>query len=162
MSIWGLALITTVFGGSFEVPERPADTVIEGDLAKGKTIELGWAAASNVACFPAPSFAEFKGTHQFYRLKIKPSKDMVIRITPSEGTDINFYALLRWEEKNAEPPAITSAWRCEAAYSKPGAETMKLTGYKNDIPVLLGVAGAKADTKGTFKVEVWEEQGRKW
>jgi len=162
MTIWGLALLTTVFGGTLVVPERAPDTTIEGDFAKGKAIDLGWAASSSVACFPAPSFDEFKGTHQFFRLNIKPSKDLVIRATPSEGADVNLYALLRWQDKDSEPPKVTSAWRCEASYSKPGAETMKLTGYKNDIPVLLGVAGAKADTKGTFKIEVWEEKGREW
>jgi hypothetical protein len=162
MSILGIALVGAALAGTPVVPERAPDTVIEGDFSKGKAIELGWAASSSVACFPAPSFVEFKGTHQFYRLNIKPSHDLVVRVTPSEGADANVYALMRWQDKDAEPPAITSAWRCEASYSQKGAEGMKLTGYKNDIPVLLGVAGAKEGTKGTFKVEVWEEKGRQW
>jgi hypothetical protein len=154
--------LASAAAGNLETPERVPDKVVNGALAAGKVIDLAWAASSSVACFPATAFDAYRGTHQFFRLEVPPNKDLVVRVSSSTGSDLSLYALQRWHDRESEPPAISRAWRCNAAHATTSGELLKVTGYKTPIPVLLGVAGAGKGEVGDFKLEIWEEKGRQW
>ena len=157
-------LVSLAIAGTVEMPAGDPLSTHDGDLAAGKEVELGWAAQSNVACFPGPDFKYFNGNHQFYTLTQHKNHDLYIRAMPESGVDLSMYVMQNAKPDDAKPPDIEMAWRCHKAYKdNPGeAETLKIDGYNRDFSVLIGITGPNAAKTGKYKLEVWEMPGRQW
>jgi hypothetical protein len=146
------------------VIESKAGGVVEttGKLEQGGIIDLGWAASSQVACWPATENVNFEGNHVLFRTTIPKQSEMVVTATPtSTKTDLSVYAIqLGKTDTTHVPPNLPSATSCEAGYDKkndsnPGvAESAKLQATTNEYNVLIGVAGAKGVTAGDFKLKI--------
>lgn len=142
-------------------PTADATVSARGDLAKGATMALAWAAASNVACFPATEFVNFQGNHVLYAAALPAHSELTIRLIPAnKAVDVNLYALQIGGANVSVPPGISSATTCNASYdqvhdSNPGAtETVKLNSTTNPYNVVIGVAGPKGVTAGSYKLEL--------
>ncbi len=137
---------------------------VDGAIDGGTQIALDWASKSSMACFPATKNEHFDGNHVLFETSIPPYSDMSIRLLPKETvTDLSLYAMELGTTSKDLPPDVTSAVTCEASYGtkntaapyNPGAtETVKMNALKNPYRVLIGVAGVKKITKGSFKLEV--------
>lgn len=132
-----------------------------GDLSTGKAIDLAWASKSSVACFPATEKVNFEGSHVFYAVSLPKQSELKITATPdASGTDLSLYAYTVGTTTFTAPPKTTSVVSCEAGYdqvkdSNPGqAETVKLVATTNPYNVLIGVAGTKGTTSGTFGLKL--------
>lgn len=168
----GLAAITstTALGGNWPTNVTSVTstagktTSVKGKLEDGATVDLGWAAKSSVACFPATENNNFKGNHVFYGTQIPKQSVMKITVVPDDPkTDLSVYAYTVGSTTyDAIPPNVTSATSCEAGYdaqhdSNPGvSESVTLNATTNPYNVVIGVAGAKGVKTGgyTLKVEL--------
>lgn len=151
----------TLSGGSNTVQ-------VTGDLANGKKMELGWAEKSTVACFPGTRFEMFNGNHVLYRINMPARSRMTIELTPTEGTDINLYALRLAAGSKLVPPGIASAVSCEAKYpiyaNKPGGGVVqnaddgkrKIEFISVGAPytILIAAAGAKGLSQGEYSLNI--------
>ena len=139
-------------------------TTVNGQLEGGPQIALGWAARSDVACFPntASAMAHFDGAHVVYKTRIPPYSVMNITATPkSSKDDISLYA---WMGGGGRlPPALHQCITCEASYGtksmsrpfNPGkAERVRLNAIKNGYDVYIGVAGVKKSMRGSFELKI--------
>jgi len=147
-------------------PVNGAATVsVEGSIKGGtpflKHEDLTWAANSSMACFVAPAFDHFLGTHVFYSVALPSYSEMTIRVKPKDGKDINFYAYsVGAISKGVLPPQIQSCVSCEAGPETNGGnvvageEKRSLRAVKNPYEVLIGVAGSKGLQEGDFTLTV--------
>ncbi len=145
------------------VVEAKAGATVEasGDLAKGATMSLNWAARSSVACFPATENLNFEGNHVLFATALPKRSVMKITAVPDDPTtDVSLYALQIGASDTRLPPATQTATTCEAGYdakadANPGAaETVTLNATTNPYNVVIGVAGTRGTTSGKFKLEV--------
>jgi len=146
------------------VPERDADTSLEGQLDDGAVVDLAFASRSSVACFPATQFTDFDGHQVFHVVEQDVGMDLVLRLTPSGEHDLNLYALqLGSLDRGQRPPKVNSAWRCSAKHSaKEGeAETVRLYGHTTAKEVVVAIAGADGLTTGKYTLEVWQESAKR-
>lgn len=157
------------FAQEFEVIDlelaNPAGGIIIGDLSKGATMPIRWAADSQMACFPATRFYEFKGNHILYRIQMPAYSELKITVTPkSKRRRINVYALRLGINNYGSLPGLTSAISCEASYpiyagtpnikapSKP--QSVEYISVNKPYNILIGVAGAEGVLDGEYKLEV--------
>lgn len=139
-----------------------ATVEVKGNLSAGKIIPLTFAAKSNVACFPATEFDNFKGNHVFYAFSLPKESVATITAVPDDAkTDINLYAAqVGATDFSHVPPNLPSATACEASYdqktdSNPGVtEKVTLNATTNPYNVIIGVAGPKGVTAGGFTLKV--------
>ena len=145
------------------VTSKPNDIVsFRGDLKTGKTIDLGFAANSSVACFPATQNINFEGNHVFFGTQIPAQSEMIITVTPDDPKlDVSLYAyMLGSTDFTHVAPDLPSCVSCEAGYdakthANPGKpETVKLDATTHPYNVVIGVAGVKGTTSGGFTVKV--------
>lgn len=144
------------------VPIALTGGAASGKLEDGGKIDLGFAAKSSVACWPATENVNFNGNHVVYRTSIPPYSDMVITATPKDPkTDLSVYAyMVGANDTKTIPPNVSSAVTCEAGYDQktdnnPGKpESVKLNALKNPYTVYIGVAGANGTTAGAFDLKV--------
>lgn len=146
--------------------EAKSGSVVEvkGNLSAGKPVDLKWAASSQVACFPATRFDNFRGNHVFYGFALPKESVVTITAVPDDPkTDVNLYAYsIGTTDFKTLPPNVPSVTSCEAGYdakgaSNPGvAEKVTLNATTNPYNVIVGVAGPKGVTAGgyTLKVEL--------
>ncbi len=132
-----------------------------GTLEKGAPVDLAWASSSSVACFPATEKQNFEGNHVFYATSLPAHSMLTVKLVPANKTvDLNLYALELGTTNFATPPNITSAVTCEAGYDQvtdknPGVtETVRLNATTNPYNVLIGVAGPKGVTAGSYRLEL--------
>lgn len=141
---------------------------VKGKLEDGGKIDLGFAAKSAVACWPATENVNFTGNHVVYRTSIPPYSDMIVTATPTDAkTDLSVYAYMVGSgDTKTIPPNVNSAITCEAGYDQktdnnPGKpETVKVNALKNPYTVYVVVAGANATVAGAYdlKVEIKPKQ----
>jgi hypothetical protein len=134
---------------------------VSGSLAGAGCADLGFAANSAVACFPATQNASFEGSHTFFALEepVGPGKTITVKLTPAPGVDLNLYGLQTGATTFHVPPHVPGAVACEAALSAGagGAETITFStgnGGTNAYNSLLAVAGPKGVAVGSFDLEV--------
>lgn len=146
--------------------EKGETVQLIGDLSAGQQISIDWAASSQVACFPATRFVEFRGNHLFYRVDLPRYSKVIITVKPTGRQRINLYGISQGADpsRHAVPPQITSGVSCEASYPKyygepnlsKGGETrsIELNAINNPYSVLIGVAGARDVLEGEFTLQV--------
>lgn len=145
--------------------EKGKTLTYEGDLAKGTKIrDLGWAANSSVACFPATQNSKFTGNHIFFVTEIPTYSDMTITLIPDDKkADFSLYAYQDGTTSKAYPPNLSSCLSCEADhkwdYPKKGqtqdhTRSVKLNALNHPYRVVIGVAGANGLATGTFKLQI--------
>lgn len=147
---------------TLSVTPNGAATTVTGELSRGKTMALTWAAKSSVACFPATEFVNFKGKHVMYGLSIPKQSELTVTVTPkTPSLDVNVYAYtIGATDFTHVAPNLSSAVSCEAGYdqvkdSNPGkAETIKLNAATNPYNVVIGVAGPDGVTSGEYTLSV--------
>lgn len=132
-----------------------------GKLETGSAVELGWAANSSVACFPATRFDHFSGHHVFFRTQLPAASVLKIRAVPKKSTvDVSLYA---YSGPTTLPPSVTGVVSCEASYGtkqmsspyNPGVtEAVELNATTNPYDVIIGVAGAQELKAGDFTLEL--------
>jgi len=141
---------------------------IEGDLKSGVPMQLGWAERSSVACFPGTRFEMFNGNHVLYRVTMPARSRLTIGLVPKGGKAINLYALRQGAAETAAPPNISSAISCEASYPiyanlptgrtvqnrDDGTRKIEFISVGSPYSILIGVAGAKGLTEGSFTLGI--------
>ncbi len=151
-----------------KLPANANSGQIDGDIKDGKTIALGWAERSSVACFPGTRFEMFNGNHVFYRIPMPAGSRITITLTPKDGAAVNLYALRQGAAETAAPPNISSAISCEAKYpiyanlgggrtvsnKDDGTRKIEFISVGSPYSILIGVAGAKGLTEGSFSLGV--------
>ncbi len=150
------------------LPANANSGQINGDIKDGKTIALGWAERSSVACFPGTRFEMFNGNHVFYRIPMPAGSRITITLAPKDGAAVNLYALRQGAAETAAPPNISSAISCEAKYpiyanlgggrtvsnKDDGTRKIEFISVGSPYSILIGVAGAKGLTEGGFSLGV--------
>jgi hypothetical protein len=143
--------------------EAKAGTVTtKGNLSTGKTISLAFASKSSNACWPATENVNFSGNHVFYATQIPAYSEMKITVIPDDRkTDLSVYAYMQGTTDTRHvPPNVPSAVTCEAGYdakkdSNSGAsESVKLNATNHPYNVVIGVAGAKGVTTGSYTLKI--------
>ncbi len=137
----------------------------KGDLATGSCTNLGFAASSQNACFPATQFAAFQGHHVAYVLAdpLPPKSVLDLVVTPDAGVDVNIYGYLLGTNSFYLPPKLPSSLSCEAAYANgkpnPGvAESLHVENpTSNAYQVVLVVAGPSGATAGGFSIAATQQ-----
>lgn len=146
-----------------EVHDKSGSTVkVSGDLATGNIMDLGFAAKSSMACFPATENVNFEGKHVLFGASLPAQSIMTVTVVPDDPKlDLSVYAYtISSTDFTSLPPTVSSAVSCEAGYdaqhdSNPGAsESVKLTAVTHPYNVVIGVAGVKGTKTGTFKLKV--------
>lgn len=156
---------TAVVSKATPIETRANGTVkVDGKIDGGPQIALGWAARSDVACWPTTRNAHFDGAHALFSTRIPPHSEMFIKLVPKDPKlDLSLYAYSVGTSTTALPPKVTRAVSCEASYgtksmAKPynpgGPEQVRLNAIRNPYNVFIGVAGAQKVTKGSFTLEV--------
>jgi hypothetical protein len=122
--------------------------------------DLGWAAFSNVACFPATRATEFQGNQVYYQVDIPQGNELYVTVTPTgERKRINLYGYIHFDGTNTPP--IQSCTSCEAGYeiyagtpdlTQPGeAQDISFAQAVNrDFTVFVAVVGATDVVEGTY------------
>jgi len=142
-----------------------ANISVDGNLSQGFLMPLQWAASSQIACFPATRFFEYKGNHILYRVQMPANANMKVTVTPKSKKDrINLYALRLGANNYDAPPQIFSAISCEASYpiyaGKPNIkapakpQSLDYMSIRKPYNILIGVAGAKGLTAGDFELHI--------
>ncbi len=137
------------------ITAKPNQTVtVNGIINGGSTIDLAWAKSSQVACWPATRHNQFDGKHVLYKTQLPPKSTMVIELIPGANDDLSLYAYSGGGGKL--PPAVTSVVSCEASYNtgRNKIEKVELRAIKNGYDVVIGVAGARKATTGSFRLSV--------
>ncbi len=144
---------------------KPNATVeVQGKIDGGVEIPLGWAADSQVACFPTPHNVHFEGKHVLFATELPPRSEMTIELVPARADlDLNLYAYsVAPGDTKSMPPAVLHA-TCESSYGSrridqpmnPGQpEKVQLRAIQHPYRVYIGVAGPKGVTAGDFKLVV--------
>ena len=90
----------------------------QGDLANGACVNLDFASAGDIACFPATRDLYYRGHHVFYALDdlLMPGQTVTITAKPKPGQDVSLYGYLLGQTSWAVPPAVPSVQSCEASY----------------------------------------------
>jgi hypothetical protein len=141
---------------------------VDGNIKDGKTIALGWAERSSVACFPGTRFEMFNGNHVLYRVAMPAGSRITVTLTPKDGAAVNLYALRQGAAERTAPPSITSAISCEAKYpiyanlptgrtvanKDDGTRKIEFISVGAPYSILIGVAGAKGLKEGAFSLGV--------
>jgi hypothetical protein len=148
------------------VEAKPGGVVkVHGKLGTGAKIELGWAAQSSVACFPANRNVHFNGNVVFYKTSLPAASVMKVRAIPSRpNLDVNLFAYSTGVNSNVLPPNVPNVVSCEASHGgrkylnqpfNPGeTERIELNAIRNPYDVVIGVAGAQGITEGDFDLEI--------
>jgi hypothetical protein len=137
-----------------------------GNLSSGACSSLGFAAESDVACFPATQFAPYAGNHVFYALEqpIPPGSYVTISAHATDGGDISLYGLQMGATTYQVPPAVTSAISCEASAHEVNGGDEVISFYNpsstSSYNVMFGVAGALGDAAGAFEVHAHLVEGQ--
>jgi hypothetical protein len=141
-------------------------TVVQGDLAKGSTMEdLSWAWNSANACFPATQSSKFKGNHVFFAVTMPAQCEMKISVTPSDANaDLSIYAYRLSPAEHYLVPDLPSCITCEADHKWDGnwknrvQTSERKVSFQNpskgQYNILIGVSGPKAATAGTFDLKI--------
>ncbi len=137
---------------------------LDADLSEGQTIPLTWASSSQVACFPATRFNEFKGNHVFYRVDLPAQSQMTITVKPNNNKRINLYAMRMGVEDRMTPPDIQVVGACEASYpiyagtpnyqTRAKAQSVEFMSIRNPYSILIGVAGAENVLSGSYDLNI--------
>ena len=142
-----------------EVPDGQPVFSETHNLNEGKTIDLAWAAQSNVACFPGTATQYFNGPHKFFKRSQSVGQDLIIRVTPKGNADMSIYVL---QDATGDPPNVETAWRCSKGWKEtPGTpEVMRITASDRALSVTIGVTAVGGVKDGEYTIEVWEVKGR--
>ena len=107
-----------------------------------------------MACWPATRNNQYDGKHVLYRTKLPPKSTMTIELAPGSRDDLSLYAYSGGG--GALPPAVSSVVSCEASHAtgKNKKEKVELRAIRNGYDVVIGVAGARKVTRGSFKLMV--------
>ena len=143
----------------------PTGGIINGNLSKGATMPLRWAADSQMACFPATRFYEFKGHHVLYRIQMPAYAELKITVTPKDSEKrINIYALRLGANNYGSLPGLTSAISCEASYpvyagtpnthAPSEAQSVEYISVNKPYNILIGVAGAAGMLDGEYELKI--------
>ncbi|MCC6623646.1 MAG: hypothetical protein IT385_20480 [Deltaproteobacteria bacterium] len=142
---------------------KAGQTKVTGKLDGGVEIDLGWAQASSVACFPGNHFDAFSGKHVLYRFDLPAKATAKITLVGKSKTDdLNLYAYRAAPGEVMLPPAVTQT-QCEASYKtklpgtapNPGApESVEMVAIQNPYTIYVGVAGYQGVTAGEFELVV--------
>jgi len=137
---------------------------LEADLSEGQTIPLAWASSSQVACFPATRFNEYKGNHVFYRVDLPAQSQITITVDPKNNKRINLYALRMGVDDRMTPPEIQVVGSCEASYpiyagtpnyqERAKAQSVEFMSIRNPYSILIGVAGAENVLSGAYDLNI--------
>lgn len=145
------------------IPDRAPDQTFHGEIAAGQVLPLDWAAQSNVACFAALQRPKYAGPHQWFVLPQAVATDLIVRVRPSSGVDINTWALQNGGVTVGQrPPSVSATWRCTSSwFAGPGQpEVFRLSAGNGALEAVIGVAGVDPAATGSFDVEVWQVPGR--
>ena len=139
---------------------KPFDASVQGNLASGAPMDLGFAANSSMACFVEPANPSYTGNHLLYGFAVAGGTPVTVRVTPKNGQDISVYAYRMGATRYDIPPTVASAVSCEASPSSSnnanGAgqpETVKSGAAANPYNFVVGVAGP-AGSAGSFELEI--------
>lgn len=162
--------LSPVAGVPYLKAEKGKTVSVKSDLSGGKIIDLDWAQASGVACFPGTRFVEFEGNHVFYWMDLPRRSILKITVKPTDGKRINVYAYSGFEPQYV-PPNVPRCLSCEASHetwvgtnppadftkasSKDGGvQSVELNATTNRYGVLIGVAGAKGVVSGKYELQI--------
>lgn len=145
----GVHYLAKPFGGS-----------VQGSLASGAPMNLGFAANAAMACFVQPANPYYEGNHVLYGFAVAAGTPVTVRVTPKSGQDISVYAYRMAASRYDVPPTVASAVSCEASPSSSNnangagqAETVKFSAAGNPYNFVVGVAGP-AGSSGSFELEI--------
>lgn len=148
-----------------DIPLKPnTDAKLTGDLKKGSTVELDWAAKSSVACFPATQNDRFSGNHLLYRMALPAHSVLSVKLTPkNKKSELSLYAYSVGKgDRKTLPPNINSVVSCEAAAGSDGLvgrmkrgapRKLALNSTANSYTAYIGVAAADGLNEGKFTLE---------
>lgn len=139
---------------------QPFAGAVQGSLASGAPMDLGFAAASSMACFVEPANPWYAGNHVLYGFAVAGGTPVTVRVTPKSGQDLSLYAYRMGATRYDIPPSVASAVSCEASPSSSNnangagqAETVKFSAATNAYNFVVGVAGP-AGSSGAFDLEI--------
>lgn len=148
--------------------EKGKAVTVEGKLESGAPIaDLGFAARSTVACFPATQNEKFRGNHVFFGTQLPPRSVVEITVTPADPSqDLSIYAYEIGTNSFTLPPALQSCVSCEAEHkwdrpkrgkTQDHTRTVKLNAIANPYNIVIAVSGPAAATKGAFTLTLKTE-----
>lgn len=130
----------------------------QGNLKDGQPIPLGWAESSQVACFPATQFENFRGNHVFYQVELPAYSTMKVTVVPKSGEHVNVYGMTFGKGNPRIPPEVSSA-NCEASYpykesEAPKERSIDFLALRNPYTVVIGVAGPRGVTESDYELRI--------
>jgi hypothetical protein len=148
--------------------EKGKTVTVQGKLENGAAIaDLGFAAKSSVACFPATQNEKFRGHHVFFGTQLPPRSIVEITVTPADPSqDLSIYAYEIGTNAFTLPPALSTCVSCEAEHkwdrpkrgkTQDHTRTVKLNAIGNPYNIVIGVSGPAAATKGAFTLTLKTE-----
>ena len=130
---------------------RGATTTDAYNMSGTGCVDLGWAASSQTACFPATQNANFQGSHKFFALDPPLGPGERIRASVPSG-DWSIYGYTTGTSSFFVPPFLPTALSCEYDTDNGQIEFTNPTG--NTYNFVLGVAGATGVNSGNFDLTV--------
>lgn len=147
--------------------EKGKTVTVQGKLESGAPVDLGFAAKSSVACFPATQNEKFRGPHVFFGTQLPPRSIVELTVTPADPSqDLSIYAYEIGTNAHTLPPDLSSCVSCEAEHkwdrpkrgkTQDHTRTVKLNAIGNPYNVVIGVSGTAAATKGAFTLTLKTE-----
>ncbi len=121
---------------------------VRGDLSDGACVNLGWAASSQTACFPANLNDGFEGNHVYFALDAPLPPHMRLQIDPGPGVRVYAYSI--GVDSYYVPPYVPTTVQCE--YSVGLGDPVSLNTVANPYGIFFAVAGAADQVEGAFEV----------
>lgn len=160
---------------TFAIDGATGEGSIRGSIDAGSCTNLDFASDSSVACFPATRNDLFEGNVALFApsTTMPPNSVLTVTLQPDEGVDLNLFGLQTGATVYPLPPDVPGAVACEASYgpafvpgifgdpANPG-EPESVRFYNptsNDYNILLGVAGPRGVTSGSFTLTANLEVG---
>ncbi|PHN03980.1 hypothetical protein [Flavilitoribacter nigricans] len=140
--------------------EKGKSLTYEGKLKEGVFVyKLDWAWDGQNACFPSTQKDKYEGHHQLYLTELPRRSELTVTLIPDNPKDqLNLYAYSIGSELQVVPD-LHSCVSCEASYMArsgrdPGIRQVELRAINNPYQVVIGVAGAKGVTSGSYRLEL--------
>ena len=129
--------------------DADGDATVVGDLSAGACTNLGWAASSQTACFPATENDRFKGNHRYFALSepLPPNTEIEINV---DGASV--YAFTAGVDSYFVPPRVPITVQCE--FDQVPGQAIELNAVANPYNVFIGVAGAEGVDAGAFELNI--------
>ena len=134
------------------------DQTIEGNIADGAVVEMGWADEPLVSCWLFNITKYFTGSQVYYAMDkpLQKASQLTITMTPADGVDLNIYAYGLETGTFYFPPEVPETSGC--IYSHQGdagvAESISLQNLQAPLQWLIAVSGPEGVTDGAFTLTI--------